>query len=283
MKNGASMHHGGTGDLAQQAEREARFFDEVYTKAEKRFSGKKFEVPEELIRQIVSPRGPFLVDREYASSLIGGLAGKNVLDYGCGDGWNAVCLAKAGARVWAIDISEAGVELTKKMAASNGVAESIHAEVQDCYQTRFESDTFDVIYGSGIIHHLDIGSAASELKRILRPDGIAVFCEPIRESSITDRVKRLVLFVSRIRPQNLTEDEEVLTLDRIAMLRGSFRVVNCKQFIVLSTLTAVIPSRRLRRLLLWADYLLMRVVPGFRRMGRSVVIELRQPIKPQLE
>lgn len=263
----------------QQSEREARFFDELYSEAGNRFNRQNYSIPEELVRQIVTPSAKPLIDREYASSLIGTLEGKDVLDYGAGDGWNTICLAKAGARVWAIDISTAGVELIRKMAKANNVSESVTADVRNCYETGFSPDSFDVIYGGGILHHLDMAAAANELSRILRPDGIGVFVEPIRETYITDYIKALVLFVTRRKPAAVTEDEQVLTLRTIETLKQSFRVVRCKQFIVLSAASALITFRRARRLLLWLDYLLMTLVPGFSRLGRSVVIEVRQPIK----
>jgi SAM-dependent methyltransferase len=151
--------------------------------------------------------------------------------------------------------------------------------VQDCYRTRFEADKFDVIYGGGIIHHLDIAEAGKELNRILHPSGVAVFCEPIRESKITDHIKAVVLFITGRKPQGVTEDEDVLTLEKIHLFRRWFKVVRYRQFIVLSAATAIVPNKTVQRFLLWADSLLMKWVPGFARLGRSVVIELREPIK----
>jgi 2-polyprenyl-3-methyl-5-hydroxy-6-metoxy-1,4-benzoquinol methylase len=273
---------GNNDTLHAQAQREAHFFDNLYAEAGERFREKRYSIPEELVRQIVSPEPRPLIDREYASSLIGGLAGKKVLDYGAGDGWNTICLAKAKARVWAIDISEVGIDLTKRMAAANDVSDLVTAEVQDCYKTRFETDAFDVIYGGGIIHHLDISEAGKELSRILRPDGVAVFCEPIRESNITDYIKAVVLFITRRKPQDVTADEDVLTLEKIRLLRRWFKVVKYRQFIVFSSATALVRLRIVKRLLLWIDYLLIKWIPGFARLGRSVVIELREPIKADM-
>src|SRR3546814_18316951 len=43
----------------------------------------------------------------------------------------------------------------------------------------FPDDSFDLVFGSGIIHHLDIDRASGEIARVLRPGGRAVFIEPL--------------------------------------------------------------------------------------------------------
>src|SRR3546814_9362268 len=43
----------------------------------------------------------------------------------------------------------------------------------------FPDDSFDLVFGSGIIHHLDIDRAFGEIARVLRPGGRAVFIEPL--------------------------------------------------------------------------------------------------------
>src|SRR5437762_12468076 len=59
---------------------------------------------------------------EYRFRVLGSLAGKKVLDVGCGDGINAVLLAKLGAEVTGIDISPKAIELAERRAEISGVA-----------------------------------------------------------------------------------------------------------------------------------------------------------------
>jgi len=265
--------------LSDQARKEAEFFDRVYAETDAKHRLENYVVPDEIVRQVTRPGPRPLLHREYACSLLGSLKGKRLLDYGAGDGWNTVCFAKAGAKVWAIDISQKSIELTRKKAAANGVAGSVVAEVRDACRTRFPSAMFDVIYGGGILHHLDVRAAAPELCRILRPDGVAVFYEPIRETRAMDVVKALALRLLNRRPKEVTGTETPLTRGRIALLRPWFEVVRYRQFEVLSSANALIPSRTLKWFLLWADDLLMRCLPAFAELGRAVVIELRRPLK----
>jgi 2-polyprenyl-3-methyl-5-hydroxy-6-metoxy-1,4-benzoquinol methylase len=265
--------------LIEESKREADFFDKDYIETDKQHSLEGYRVPERIIQQVVNPTSPHLQPREYAVSLLGGLENKKILDYGAGDGWNAVCLAKAKARVWAIDISEKGIELTKKKAAANGVSEFVIAEVRNCYSTNFPPNMFDIVYGGGVLHHLDIEAVGKELSKILHPDGVVVFLEPIRETKIMDIIKKVVLFITKRKASEVTEDEAPLTSGRINLLKPYFRIINYRYFNVLSSANLLIKSGLLKSFLLWADSLLIRFIPGFRLLGRGVVIELRQPIK----
>ena len=54
--------------------------------------------------------------RNVAAMLLGELAGKSLLDYGCGMGEESIYFAKLGAHVTSIDISELGIDTLKRRA-----------------------------------------------------------------------------------------------------------------------------------------------------------------------
>lgn len=266
-------------DLLNEIKKEAKYFDKLYADTDNKHRIQNYLIPGKLVNQVIDPKDSKLVAHEYAYSLLGKLEDKKLLDYGAGDGWNTVCFAKAKAKVWAIDISEKGVNLIQKKAKSNDVSESVVSEVQNAYKTHYPTDMFDVIYGGGILHHLDIEAAAQEIKRILHPRGVAVFYEPIRETKIMDIIKTIVLYLLKRKPSEITEDESPLTSKRISLLKRHFKVVNYRYFNVLSSANLLINSEALKRFLLWVDYILIKFFPGFKKLGRAVVIELRQPTK----
>lgn len=75
--------------------------------------------------------------------------GSTVLDVGCGEGRNAIFLAGLGHHVQAFDLSEAGIEKAKFLAAEKGVEVQFWA--QDLADFVFEQD-YDVILSHGVLH-----------------------------------------------------------------------------------------------------------------------------------
>jgi SAM-dependent methyltransferase len=100
----------------------------------------------------------------------GELAGKDVLEVGCGTGVHARLLAEAGAHVTAIDLTPTAVELTQRRLALHGLeANVIEADAE---QLPFADACFDFVWSWGVIHHsADTGRAIAEIARVLRPGG----------------------------------------------------------------------------------------------------------------
>jgi tellurite methyltransferase len=74
-----------------------------------------------------------------------------LLDIGCGEGKDAVFFARNGYDVTAFDISDAGLEKTKRLADKIGV----HVDVFKADILDFRLDSyFDVIFSSGVLNHI---------------------------------------------------------------------------------------------------------------------------------
>ena len=138
-------------------------------------------------------------------------AGKRVLEYGCGMGGCAYDLAARGAMVTGIDISASAIERATEKAKAYP-AGSLTFRKADAEALPFEDASFDVICGSGILHHLDIERAVAEIRRVLKPDGRAIFYEPLAYNPAA-RLYRVLT------PGSHTPDEHPLTNDDLARLR----------------------------------------------------------------
>ncbi len=115
----------------------------------------------------------------YAISMLGNFVGKRVLNLGCGIGEEAVYLAIKGANVVAIDISEGMLINTQRLACLYGVDKKIKYIQMSAEELIFSDNSFDLVLGCNILHHVNIEKTIVEVKKILKPKGIAVFVEPL--------------------------------------------------------------------------------------------------------
>ena len=95
---------------------------------------------------------------------------KTCLDLGSGSGIFSSLLARRGAKVMSMDLTEAGVALTRKTTTFFSSPTNIVRG--DAENSPFRSDSFDFIYSWGVLHHTsDMDRAVSEAGRVLRPGG----------------------------------------------------------------------------------------------------------------
>ena len=103
------------------------------------------------------------------------VAGKRVLDIGCGYGGSSIDLLQQQASyVHGIDISERFIASAQSFAQPNRLDFDLHDISQPI------KGKYDVIFGRSILHHLDYQEVLSRLYTDnLNPNGIMIFMEPL--------------------------------------------------------------------------------------------------------
>jgi len=79
--------------------------------------------------------------------------------------------------VSAFDISAEAVRRTREVLASDGYADQCSVAQMGAERLDYADESFDVVFGFAILHHLDLKPAIAELYRVLKPGGIAYFAE----------------------------------------------------------------------------------------------------------
>jgi ubiquinone/menaquinone biosynthesis C-methylase UbiE len=123
--------------------------------------------------------------------LLGDVSGLQVLDVGCGLGRLSVALALRGALVTAGDISEGMLAQTRRLGERYGVADRITPVRTNAEAMPFSDSSFDLVAGTGILHHVDVPRALAEIRRVLRPGGRALFEEPLGHNPFLQLFRRL--------------------------------------------------------------------------------------------
>jgi SAM-dependent methyltransferase len=203
---------------------------------------------------------------------LGGVRGARALDFGCGHGMAAVVLARDGAHVTAFDLSPGYLDEARRRAHANGV--HIDFVQADGARLPFADQSFERIWGNAVLHHLDLSSAAPELHRVLRPGGIAVFCEPWGENPLLSWARRQMRYPGKER----TPDEQPLGRSHLDVLRRSFPDLQLRGYQLLSMARRVVRQERLAVGLDWCDRMLLARLPRLQLYCRYVVLTLRKSL-----
>lgn len=161
-------------------------------------------------------------------------AGADILEYGCAYGDNLLRLASVAHSATGIDISDVAITRGRERARARGLG-NLRLETMNAEAMTFPDDSFDLVFGSGIIHHLDVDRAFAEIARVLRPGGRAVFVEPLGLNPVIELYRWLT-------PNARTPDEHPLLRRDFRRFDAAFRTTACR-FYGLTTL-AVVPFRR---------------------------------------
>ena len=147
---------------------------------------------------------------------------KYVLDFGCGTGnFTEKVISFNPKKIVAVDISEEAIKIAKNNSILN--SNNIEYRVENCEDLSLNSDSFDIAYGSGILHHLNLNKSLPELKRILKKDGKIIFIEPMATNPIINLYRKFT-------PNARTSDEHPFKLSDIEFIKSLFANVEVKYY-----------------------------------------------------
>lgn len=101
--------------------------------------------------------------------------GKRVLDIASGEGYGSNLLAKVADQVVGVDISYEAIKYSKEKY----IKKNLRFVEGSVYKIPFDSNYFDVVVSFETLEHIsDHNKMVSEIKRVLRPDGILIISTP---------------------------------------------------------------------------------------------------------
>jgi len=115
---------------------------------------------------------------------LGNLSGRWVLELGCGYGGELLGLTKRGAKAVGLDITAARLHQAVKNAPAAGFVRG------DADRLPFADESFYAVIGNAVLLHLHRERTMAELRRVLKPGGVAIFLEPLTGHPLIDLYRR---------------------------------------------------------------------------------------------
>ena len=206
--------------------------------------------------------------------MLGNVRGKRILDAGCGDGWLSIILAKRGAYVEGFDISRSAISFAERRAAVHDVADRCTFRMASAYALPYSDSFFDAVIGSALLHHLgDKVRFANELRRVMKPNSMAVFQEPFGNSLVLERLRTL-LPVPSSSPDDPDQWKQQFKYKDTDAFQRDF-LVDIQEYHLFSRLDRVISSSPVMTVLEKFDRFLLGALPFLRPYARTVLLRLR--------
>ena len=245
-------------------EREKQFHDDRYSNDRReQQAGKFYSITDSIIKSYQ--------DRISANS-----CNAKVIEYGCGTGSHTNSIIKSKPKLLTgIDISPVAIKVAQEKAAEQNLGENVNFKVMNAENLEFAESSYDLICGSAILHHLDLDLATNSIVRTLKPNGKAVFIEPLGHNFLINLYRRLT-------PNIRSEDEHPLLNKDLKAIASNFKQSKIYYFYLTSLAASFIAKKpgfkTLLNFCLWLDSILLKL-PGIKHQAWMVLIELEQPIK----
>lgn len=255
-------------ELESRIELERRITDEKAKKIQ------PLEIPPDWTFDRFRNRSPW---RRETFNFLGDFTGKEVLDLGCGYFPTPIYIALAGAkRVCACDVSPQAVEYVQDQARRHGVSDRVHAVVCPAEQMPLADESFDLVHGEAVLHHLDMERAGAEIARVMKPGARAAFKDPLGQNPLLEFARDYLPYRGK-NPAKGTD--RPLRFEDVEKLSRHFAFCRYRGFGLTSMAAVAIYGRHeswLSQVLHRVDGVLLRGAPFLHYLCRFIVTTLEK-------
>jgi ubiquinone/menaquinone biosynthesis C-methylase UbiE len=171
-----------------------------------------------------------------------------------------------------VDISASLVKLACRRLEMDGSAGAADFIAGSAHNLPISDNTVDVVVGIAVLHHLNLELASSELFRVLKSGGRAVFMEPVRDSRLLRAVRKVIPYQTR----DVSRFERPLTSSALGEFAARFSVESCRAFSLpfVNVAHTIAPLRRYLHYVYRADGELLKRFPKFAPLAGTRVFSV---------
>ncbi len=139
----------------------------------------------------------------------------------------------------------------------------------------FQDNYFDVIYGTGILHHLELNKAFESIAKKLKKEGTAIFIEPLGHNPLINGFRNKT-------PDIRTDDEHPLLMPDFKLAKNYFNKVDIQYFYLTTLGVPLLFKKNQPKFLInffnGLDNVLFTLMPFLRKQAWQVVVKLSDPV-----
>lgn len=175
-----------------------------------------------------------------------------------------------------VNVSERELDQGRERAVKSPLRPNFH--LMDAHALKFPDHSFDAVFGDAILHHLNLELALKEIVRVVKPDGLVVFGEPMDLNPVGWAVRKLT-------PRARTSDERPFRMKDVRAIRQAFDADFLYEQLfsvpvgVFSRAILHKPDNKLMRATMRVDDFILKAVPIVGPLYREVLI-IGRPREP---
>lgn len=174
------------------------------------------------------------------------ISGKKVLEVGCASGSDALAYSEFASSYVGVDISDEAISNCRKLEIDNA-----EFYCTDGHNLPVKDQAVDCVIVNSLLHHMDLLTAFSEIRRVLKIGGVLIFREPLGTNP-------LFQFYRSLTPSARTADERPFTSNDLKLMSSFFDLQTVQWFGFTNIASAYIRSPKLRSLLTSIDNVLSK-------------------------
>ena len=174
------------------------------------------------------------------------IKGKDVLEVGCASGSDALAYSEFFKSYVGVDISDEAITNCRQLAIGNA-----EFYCTDGHTLPVEDESVDCVIVNSLLHHMDLPTTFTEIRRVLRVGGLLIFKEPLG----TNPLFMLYRFLT---PSARTEDERPFTSNDLRLMSSFFDLQTVQWFGFTNIVSAFFRSTKLRSLLTNIDEIISK-------------------------